>query len=77
MYIYKYVFTSELMDKKYKDIICGEIIEKYNFEKKDEKQEQAYNKFLKQLMEYNKNCRNIELKKLKDLLISSDVKIDK
>ena len=65
------------MDKKYKDIICGEIIEKYNFEKKDEKQEQAYNKFLKQLMEYNKNCRNIELKKLKDLLISSDVKIDK
>ena len=71
------MFTSELMDKKYKDIICGEIIEKYNFEKKDEKQEQAYNKFLKQLMEYNKNCRNIELKKLKDLLISSDVKIDK
>ena len=29
MYIYKYVFTSELMDKKYKDITRGEIIEKH------------------------------------------------
>ena len=29
MYIYKYAFTPELIDKKYQNITCGEIIKKY------------------------------------------------
>ncbi len=51
--------------------IFKQLEEKYDFEfeKKDEKQEKAYEKFLKNLMEYNKICKNIELKKLKDLLV--------
>lgn len=28
-YIYKYVFNNELMNKKYKNVTCGEIIKKY------------------------------------------------
>ena len=51
--------------------VFKQLEEEYGFEpeKKDEKQENAYKKFLKNIMEYEKECKNIELKKLKDLLI--------
>lgn len=54
------------IEEVFKDLEENHDIE---FEKKDEKQEEAYNKFVKQLMEFNKICRNIELKKLKDMII--------
>lgn len=52
--------------------VFKELEEKHGFEpeKKDEKQERAYKEFLKSLFEYEKECKNIELKKLKDLLLA-------
>lgn len=51
--------------------VFKQLEEEYGFEseKKDAKQEIAYEKFLKNLIEYEKECKNIELKKLKDLLL--------
>ena len=45
----------------------------FEFEKKDEKQEEANDIFFKHLIDYNKKCKVIELQKLKDLIIYNNV----
>ena len=40
----------------------------FEFEKKDAKQEEAYKKLVKHIIEYDRTCRVIELQKLKDKL---------
>ncbi len=50
--------------------LFDELEEKYGleFERKDKKQEEAYYKYLEHCNKYNKECKRIELEKLKKIL---------